>query len=108
MKRIVLAVLTLSMASLPFTATAADLDQGKSVYVSTCAMCHNSGIAGAPSIDNKAAWKDRIAKGEDVLIRNSIDGFRGSSGFMPPKGGKSSLSEDEVANAVHYMLSLVK
>ena len=71
-------------------------------------MCHNAGIAGSPKIDDKAAWKPRLAKGEAVLIENSIKGFKGNSGFMPAKGGKTSLSDEEVTNAVHYIISKVK
>lgn len=87
---------------------AADLKQGKSVYDKACAMCHKSGIAGSPKLDDKAAWKDRLAQGDAVLIEHSIKGFRGSKGYMPPKGGKASLTDAEVTDAVKYMISEVK
>jgi len=105
MKKITVFPLAVAMAWLPFSAFASDLDQGKLVYEGTCAMCHKSGIAGAPKLGDKADWKDRIAKGDDMLVKNSIDGFKGSTGYMPPKGGKSTLTDEEVSNAVHYMIS---
>ena len=89
-------------------ALAANLDNGKAVYDKNCAMCHNSGIAGSPKMDDKAAWKDRLAQGEEVLVEHSIKGYRGSKGYMPPKGGKSSLTDAEVTDAVMYMISVVK
>jgi cytochrome c5 len=106
--RIFLVCSVLLAMSLPLSALAADLDKGKAVYDSSCAMCHNAGIAGSPKLDDKAAWKSRLAKGEAVLIENSIKGFKGNSGFMPAKGGKTSLSDDDVTNAVHYIISKVK
>ena len=33
-----------------------------------------------------------------------IDGYQGSAGYMPPKGGQVQLSDDEVAAAVQYMV----
>merc|ERR1711976_642710 len=32
----------------------------KKIYVKNCAMCHNSGLAGAPKRKDKAAWATRI------------------------------------------------
>ena len=106
--RIVLTLLTLVLFCMPFTTFAADLEKGKAVYESSCAMCHKAGIAGSPKLDDKVAWKDRLAQGEAVLIEHSIKGFKGSKGFMPAKGGKTSLSDEDVANAVHYMISQVQ
>ena len=106
--RIFLICSILLAMSLPLSALAADLEKGKAVYDSSCAMCHNAGIAGSPKLDDKAAWESRLAQGEAVLIEHSIKGFKGSKGFMPAKGGRSSLTDEEVTNAVHYILSEVK
>ena len=69
-----------------------------------CASCHDSGIAGAPKLGDKENWQKRLDKGEDAVIKNAINGYQGESGFMPAKGGMSSLSDDEVAAAVRYMI----
>src|SRR5690348_2490808 len=39
-------------------------DKGKSIYESTCVMCHGTGAAGAPIFGNAQAWGPRIAEGE--------------------------------------------
>jgi cytochrome c5 len=51
-------------------------------------------------IGDKAAWVVRIAQGRDTLVKNAIDGI----GVMPPKGGQSQLSDDEVASAVDFLI----
>lgn len=87
-------------------APVASLDAGKSVYNKTCALCHAAGVAGAPKPGDKDDWGPRIAQGKDTLYKHAIEGFTGSKGMMPPKGGAASLSDDEVKSAVDYMVSL--
>jgi len=77
---------------------------GPQVYNEACLMCHGSGIGGAPTLDNKGAWTARIAQGNDTLYRHAIEGFSGESGYMPPKGARMDLSDDEVRGAVDYMV----
>ena len=68
-------------------------------------MCHGSGIGGAPRLVDKEAWAPRIAQGNDTLYQHAIEGFTGQSGFMPPKGARMDLSDDEVRGAVDYMIN---
>ena len=72
---------------------------GEEVVKSVCATCHQAGVAGAPKIGDKAAWGPRIKEGLKTLVADAIKG----KGAMPPKGGNSSLSDDEVARAVVFM-----
>ncbi|MBE0595885.1 MAG: cytochrome c5 family protein, partial [Desulfuromonadales bacterium] len=72
-----------------------------------CATCHREGIAGAPGIENRELWQERLAKGMPALIENSINGFQGNLGVMPPKGGAQSLTDEQVASAVAYMVEQV-
>jgi len=81
---------------------------GKSVYGKTCAMCHAAGVAGAPKPGDKADWGPRIAQGNETLYKHAIEGFTGAKGMMPPRGGGSTLSDDEVKAAVDHMVSLSK
>lgn len=83
-------------------------DPGKQVYDMVCFACHAQGIAGAPKLGDKALWEPRIAKGMDTLVNNAINGFQGSAGVMPPKGGRMDLSDDDVKAAVQYMVDQVK
>ena len=76
---------------------------GKSVYGKTCAMCHAAGVAGAPKPGDKTEWGPRIAQGKDTLYKHAIEGYTGSKGMMPAKGGAANLTDDEVKAAVDYM-----
>jgi len=82
---------------------AADLKAGKKTYDAACFACHGTGVAGAPKVGDKAAWKDRIAAGMKTMVDNANKGFQGKKGFMPAKGGRANLSDAEVADAVAYM-----
>jgi cytochrome c5 len=81
---------------------------GKATYDSVCFACHASGAAGAPIAGDKAVWAPRIAQGMDVLKKHANEGFKGNSGFMPAKGGRTDLSDADVGAAVEYMVSLAK
>ena len=88
-------------------AAVADLG-GEDVYNQACVACHGQGIAGAPKFADKAAWSDRIAQGADTLHKHAIVGYQGKGGFMPPKGGRTDLSDQSVINAVDYMVAAAK
>jgi cytochrome c5 len=85
-------------------AAAADL-AGETVYNQACVACHGAGIAGAPKMGDKAAWAPRIAQGADTLNTHALQGFQGKGGYMPPKGGRTDLSDQSVINAVEYMVA---
>jgi cytochrome c5 len=87
------------------TAKAAD---GKATYDKACMACHAAGVAGAPKLGDKAAWKDRIAQGNDTLYTHAIKGFTGKKGMMPPKGGNMSLADADVKASVDYMVNQSK
>lgn len=80
---------------------------GPQVYNEACLMCHGSGIGGAPTLVDKEPWAPRIAQGNETLYQHAIEGFTGQSGYMPPKGARMDLSDDEVKGAVDYMVSEV-
>ena len=81
---------------------------GPQAYNAACIVCHATGIGGAPPVGDDTAWQARITKGNDTLYLNAIDGYIGSTGSMPPKGGRLDLSDDEVRRAVDYMVSEVQ
>jgi cytochrome c5 len=90
------------------TAAAATDLPGEQVYQQVCAMCHAAGIAGAPKTGDKAAWAPRIAQGAETLNQHAIAGFQGKAGFMPPKGGRTDLTDQSVINAVEYLVAQSK
>jgi cytochrome c5 len=78
---------------------------GPQVYNAACIVCHQPGVAtGAPTIGDVAAWAPRIAQGMDTLYMHAIQGYQGTTGFMPPKGGRVDLSDDEIRAAVDYLM----
>lgn len=92
-------------AAAPAPAPVAVNEAGKSAFGKACALCHAAGVAGAPKPGDKAEWAPRIAQGNDTLYKHAIDGFTGTKGAMPPKGG-SALPDDDVKAAVDYMVGL--
>jgi cytochrome c5 len=85
-----------------------DAKAGASVYNASCATCHKTGMMGAPKVGDKAAWASHIAKGMDAMVANSIKGYKGPKGMMPAKGGNIKLTNQQVGNAVAYMVGLSK
>ena len=77
---------------------------GPQVYNTACIACHSTGVGGAPVVGDAAQWADRIAQGSDILKQHAIEGYTGTAGFMPAKGGRVDLSDEEVAGAVDYMV----
>ena len=77
---------------------------GEEVFKSTCAACHQSGVAGAPKLGDKAAWAPRIQQGMDALLQSALKG----KGAMPPKGGNTALSDADVRAAIEFMVSQSK
>jgi len=84
---------------------AAPAANGESTYKSACSVCHGAGIAGAPKFGDKAAWATRITQDAAVLHRHAVEGYKGSAGVMPAKGGRVDLSDDAVIAAVDYMVA---
>ena len=77
---------------------------GPQVYNAACLACHGAGIGGAPKTGDAAAWAPRIAQGQDILTEHVINGYQGEAGYMPPKGGRVDLSDEEILAAMTYML----
>ncbi len=95
-------IFTLSIAAL-FCLISANVSaaDGREVYSTYCAVCHQSGLNAAPRYGEKLFWKKRVAQGKDTMYANAINGLRG----MPAKGGIASLSDDEVRAATDYMVN---
>ena len=79
---------------------------GSVVYLQSCALCHDKGLGGAPTIGNAPQWSSRVSQGTEVLYSHAINGYQGELGMMPAKGGFVQLSDDEVKAAVDYIMEL--
>jgi cytochrome c5 len=76
---------------------------GEQVYNAACFACHGAGVGGAPKLGDAAAWQPRVAQGAATLNKHAIEGFQGQAGFMPPKGGRVDLSDEEIIAAVKFL-----
>lgn len=77
---------------------------GKMIYENVCAACHSTGAGGAPKLE-AAAWATRTTQGMDTMVSHAINGFQGTLGFMPAKGGRANLSDEQVKATVEFMIS---
>ncbi|TBR09716.1 MAG: cytochrome c5 family protein [Lysobacter sp.] len=80
---------------------------GSVIFGQLCSGCHGSGAGGAPML-TRAAWAARIAKGADTLHKHAIEGYQGTAGVMPAKGGNPSLTDEQVIATVDWMLANLK
>lgn len=78
---------------------------GPQVYNEACVVCHGNGVGGAPMLSDAASWESRVGQGADVLYDHAINGYQGEAGYMPAKGARMDLSDQEVRDAVDYMVS---
>ncbi len=83
----------------------ANIEHGKAIYNKVCIACHMTGVAGAPALKNKARWEEIAKKGMKQLHKDAIDGFTGKHGVMPPKGTCTTCSDQDIYDAVAYMLN---
>jgi len=81
-----------------------DIEVGRDVYQKWCVTCHLSGVGGSPRLDDRQAWEDRLAKGRAKLVESVVDGMPPG---MPARGLCRTCSDEELAEAVDYMLSRI-
>ncbi len=73
---------------------------GEQLVQSHCLKCHEAGEDGAPRSNDFSAWKPRLQKGMDGLLRSAISGHKA----MPARSGMANLSDTDLRNAVTYMV----
>ena len=72
----------------------------KATVATNCAGCHNAGLNGAAKTDDSDAWTALSDKGLNALTASVING----KGKMPARA-ESSLSDEEIGQAVQLMVS---
>ena len=97
--RSMLAAILLAIPGI-FVCSAADIRSGKQVYDSTCSACHAAGILQAPKPGTRQDWVEREKQGFEVLLSHALKGFKN----MPAKGGNPAIKDEEIENAIIYML----
>ncbi len=76
---------------------------GEQVYNTACFACHGAGVGGAPKFGDAAAWAPRRGQGTATMNKHALEGFQGKAGYMPPKGGRVDLSDEEIIAAVVFI-----
>ena len=69
-----------------------------------CALCHLSGIGGAPRIGDAEDWRPRVAQGKDVLLAHTIEGLNN----MPPLGYCMSCEREDFSLLIDFMSGAVQ
>jgi len=82
----------------------ANIENGKVTYDKVCVACHMTGVAGAPALDNKERWEESAAKGLEILRGIVINGGEGKYGVMSPRGTCADCSDDDLYDALGFML----
>ena len=72
---------------------------GEQIVKQQCAACHQTGVGGAPRIDDRAAWARRMKFGLNATVRSATKGH----GAMPARGGLADITDAELRAAILYM-----
>ena len=82
---------------------------GPQVYNDICYLCHTApGVGGAPVLGDAAAWAPRLSQPAELIQDHVINGYQGEAGYMPPKGGRLDLTDEEILEAIAFMLEAVE
>jgi len=74
---------------------------GQDTYSQYCYVCHSAGLAGAPKFQSKADWQPRCEqKSLKGLLSSAMQGINA----MPAKGTCDSCSQDDILEAIKYMV----
>ncbi len=65
----------------------------------SCALCHVNGEGGAPQVGHAAEWQPRLARGNDILLAHTLEGYNN----MPPLGYCMGCSREEFAKLIAFM-----
>ena len=77
---------------------------GAALYAAVCKTCHETGLAGSPKVTDKANWALRIKQGKESLYKHALEGYTGTAGAMPKKGGRTDLDDALIKSGVDYIV----
>ena len=98
-----------AQASLPANIPFDGRSDGAEIFNnSTCTGCHTAGIGGAPKLDAAGIGARVAAQGLDELVKKAIEGFTGTAGVMPAKGGNPALTDEQIKATVDWMVAQSK
>jgi len=106
---ILVALTTLGVTAIAVaTSHSTSARSGEAVFAANCANCHTGGIggffSGGPDIEDPEDLKALSSKGLDALTENTIAGV----GEMAARGGCDECTDEEIRNAIEYMLGNIQ
>lgn len=72
---------------------------------STCTGCHTAGIGGAPKLEAAGIGARMAEQGMELLVTRAIEGYTGTAGVMPAKGGNPALTDEQIKATVEWMVA---
>ena len=84
----------------------ASVSDGQTIYAQTCIACHGIDGKGAiPGVADFTAKEGPLAKSDAELVQNISEGYQSPGSFMamPPKGGNSALTEEDIRAVLAYL-----
>jgi cytochrome c5 len=69
------------------------------LWSQSCALCHVTGVAGAPRSGNADDWAARLASGKPLLVKHTIEGYNN----MPPLGYCMACTEADFSALIDLM-----
>ncbi|MCL6417701.1 c-type cytochrome [Aestuariirhabdus sp. Z084] len=82
---------------------------GNATFTDVCQSCHNGGfkgwISGAPNINDKEQWQKYIERDSIEMMRTTL--INGSDNHKV-KGGCSECSDQQIIDAIDYIMSRVR
>lgn len=85
------------------------LADGSSTFKSVCAECHTGGfkgfMSGAPNVQKPATWQKFLARDSDQRMYEIV--LRGTADHKA-RGGCASCTDQQIAEALDYILKRVK
>ncbi|MFO0833869.1 MAG: c-type cytochrome [Phycisphaerales bacterium] len=90
-----------------------DAVAGREIFLTTCAACHKPDGTGMPNLGKNIVKSDFLASQTDAEMeafikmgRPATDPMNTTRIPMPPLGGRSSMSPDEIRGVIAYMRGL--
>ena len=106
-------ILTACGGSSEPTYSAEDVTAGGEIFASTCSACHGPDAKGLPNLGKDLTTSEYVRDNNDETLLLLLVGGRPSghelntTGVdMPPRGGNSSLSDDDLRTVIAYLRSI--
>lgn len=93
-----------------FDLSQADITNGQEVYEQTCIACHGDNGEGAfEGMPALSGPNGRLAQADNVLLERMINGFQSEGSFMamPPMGGNPDLTDQDMADTLIYLRTIL-